>query len=64
MKDIKEEGNAIFKEKNYNMAGEFYTCALLAGKILETYHYVQVDKEQLSTLFSNRAACCIKMVCI
>ena len=64
MKDLKEEGNALFKEKNYYQAGEHYTCGLIVAKMMESCHFVKVEKELLSTLFSNRAACCLKMVCM
>lgn len=62
MKDMKEEGNALFKDKNFYQAGEHYTCGLIIAKHLESTHFVNIDKEMLSTLFSNRAACCLKMV--
>ena len=61
LKDLKEEGNTIFREKNYSLAGEKYTYALHVGKFLQENH-VNVEREFLSTVFCNRAACCIKMV--
>lgn len=60
--DIKEEGNACFKDKDYNGAYEMYTSALHVCKNLQTVHFVNIDKELLSTIFSNRAACLLKMV--
>ena len=62
MRDLKEEGNCLFKEKNYLVAGEHYTCGLIIAKMLQTSEFVEVDRELLSSLFSNRAACCLKMV--
>ena len=60
--EFKKEGNDLFKEKHYLLAGEHYTCALCLAKILETGHYVEVDQELLSALFANRAACFNKLV--
>jgi len=62
--DLKKEGNDLFKDKSYLLAGEHYTCALCLARILETGHYVDVDKELLSTLFTNRAACFNKLVSV
>ena len=62
MKDLKEEGNVIFSEKSYRNAAEHYTCGLMIGRHIEADFLVIVDRNLLSALFCNRAACCIKMV--
>ena len=64
LKDFKKEGNDLFKDKNYMPAGEHYTCALFLGRQVENLHHENIDRDLLSTLFSNRAACFLKMVSI
>ena len=62
LSDLKEEGNASFKDKDYCGSYDFYTSALNICKHLQTNQFVSVDKDLLSTIFSNRAACLLKMV--
>ena len=62
LKDSKAEGNTCFKEGFYSLAMRHYGNALRLAKILETHHYFEVDKEIVTALFSNRAACCLKCV--
>ena len=59
---MKEEGNALFREKNFYVAGEHYTSALFVGKMLQSRFAMNVDKMLMSALFTNRAACCNKIV--
>jgi len=63
MQDLKDEGNIIFKEGHFDVAWMHYRNALFIARILETRFYHDVDKEFISTLFSNRAFCCLKKVC-
>jgi len=60
--DFKDQGNQLFKEKNYKSANEMYTVALTLCRHLQNYHFIPIDKELLSVLFSNRAFCLLKMV--
>ena len=60
--EIKEEGNVHFKEKEYTQAYELYTAALAICKHMQTDRFVSIDSEMLSTIFSNRAACLLKIV--
>lgn len=60
MQDLKEEGNALFKEEDFGVAWMHYRNALFVARILEMRFYHDVDKEFISTLFSNRAQCCLK----
>ena len=64
MTDLKEEGNDNFKEKNYRYAGDYYTCALIVAKMLQVHHFHNISQDNLAVFFSNRAACCQKMVTI
>ena len=60
--DFKDQGNDLFKQKNYHGANEMYTVALNLCRHLQDYHYVPIENELLSILFSNRAFCLLKMV--
>ncbi|KAK3091336.1 hypothetical protein FSP39_019040 [Pinctada imbricata] len=60
MQDLKDEGNLLFKELQFDVAWMHYRNALFIARILETRFYHEVDKEFISTLFSNRAFCCLK----
>ena len=61
--DFKEEGNILFKdEKSYYKAAEHYTAALNLGKLLQIRDPQDGDNKCMSSLFTNRAACCSKMV--
>ncbi|KAL3877847.1 hypothetical protein ACJMK2_035491 [Sinanodonta woodiana] len=60
MQDLKEEGNALFKEEDFGVAWMHYRNALFVARVLEMRFYHDVDKEFISTLFSNRAQCCLK----
>ena len=62
MHDLKDEGNALFKEGQFDIAWMHYRNAIFVARILETRFYHSVDKEFLSSLFSNRAFCCLKKV--
>ena len=62
MQDLKDEGNTLFKELKYDVAWMHYRNALFIARILETRFYHEVEKEFISTLFSNRAFCCLKKV--
>ena len=62
MKDLKEEGNQLFKEKDYFVSGEHYTCALILAHMLQTDYLMELDYKFVSSLFSNRAFCCLKLV--
>ena len=62
MHDLKDEGNALFKEGHYDIAWMHYRNAIFVARILDTRFYHSVDKEFLSSLFSNRAFCCLKKV--
>ena len=64
MHDLKDEGNALFKEGQYDIAWMHYRNAIFVARILDTRFYHTVDKEFLSSLFSNRAFCCLKKVCV
>ncbi|KAJ8319502.1 hypothetical protein KUTeg_004593 [Tegillarca granosa] len=62
MQDLKDEGNSLFKTGHYDVAWMHYRNALFIARILEMRFYHEVDKEFISTLFSNRAFCCLKKV--
>jgi len=62
MYDLKEEGNALFKETLYDIAWMHYRNAIFVVRILENRFYHTVEKEFTSSLFSNRAFCCLKKV--
>lgn len=62
MHDLKEEGNALFKEEQYDIAWMHYRNAIFVVSILGNRFYCVVEKEFTSTLFSNRAFCCLKKV--
>ena len=61
---MKDEGNACFKDKDYIQAYDLYTAALNICKHIQIVHFVNVERELLSTIFSNRAACELKMVSV
>lgn len=58
---MKDEGNETFKDKEYKKAYDLYTAALNVCKQIEVKYSSKVDPTFLSTLFSNRAACLLKM---
>lgn len=60
MHDLKEEGNTLFKEAHFDIAWMHYRNAIFVVKILETRFSHKVEKEFTSSLFSNRAFCCLK----
>jgi hypothetical protein len=60
--DLKEEGNALFKEGHYDIAWMHYRNAIFVVRILENRFYHKVEVEFTSSLFSNRAFCCLKKV--
>lgn len=60
--DLKEEGNALFKENHYDIAWMHYRNAIFIVGILENRFYHIVEKDFTSSLFSNRAFCCLKKV--
>ncbi|XP_061191305.1 helicase with zinc finger domain 2-like [Saccostrea echinata] len=60
MQDLKDEGNDLFKEGDFDNSWMHYRNALFIARILEVRFYHTVDKEFMSTLFSNRAFCCLK----
>ena len=62
MKELKEEGNDMYKEKEFSGAGDMYTAALLVGKALLERAPRMLDAKLVSIIFSNRAASFIKMV--
>lgn len=62
MQDLKDEGNDLFKEGDFDNSWMHYRNALFIARILELKFYHIVDKEFKSTLFSNRAFCCLKKV--
>lgn len=62
MQDLKDEGNDLFKEGDFDNSWMHYRNALFIARILELRFYHIVDKEFKSTLFSNRAFCCLKKV--
>ena len=62
MHDLKDEGNELFRECLYDIAWMHYRNAIFVARILDTRFYHEVDKEFLSSLFSNRAFCCLKKV--
>lgn len=62
MQDLKEEGNAFFKEEDYQNAWMFYSKAVNVAMDLRMHHYENVDHAFLSALFSNRAMCCLRQV--
>ena len=62
IQDFKDEGNEQFRAKHYVPAQKMYGAALVVCRALHTFH--DVEKELLSTLFSNRAACYLKMVSV
>ena len=62
MNELKEEGNCCFKDRDFNSAYEMYTASLNVCKNLQTSHFIIPEKKFLSTVFSNRAACLLKMV--
>jgi hypothetical protein len=62
MQDLKDEGNDLFKEGDFDNSWMHYRNALFIARILEVRFYHVVDKEFISTLFSNRAFCCLKKV--
>jgi hypothetical protein len=61
IKDFKDEGNERFRAKHYVPAEKMYEMALGICRALHTFHDVHVEKDLLSTLFSNHAACLLKM---
>ncbi|XP_048248196.1 helicase with zinc finger domain 2-like isoform X1 [Haliotis rufescens] len=60
MQDLKDEGNTLFKETMYDLAWMHYRNALFVARMLEMRFYYEVKKDFISTLFSNRALCCLK----
>ncbi len=62
MKMYKEEGNDLFKERNYTAAGEHYTHAVSLACNLERTEGKSIEAELISSVFCNRAACLHKMV--
>ena len=63
MKMCKEEGNDLFKERNYTAAGEYYTHAIALACNMERKEGKPIETELISSVFCNRAACLHKMVC-
>lgn len=62
MKMYKEEGNDLFKERNYTAAGEYYTHAIALACNMERKEGKPIETELISSVFCNRAACLHKMV--
>lgn len=62
MQDLKDEGNDLFKEGDFDNSWMHYRNALFIARILELRFYHIIDEEFKSTLFSNRAFCCLKKV--
>lgn len=62
MYDLKEEGNALFKEGHYDIAWMHYRNAIFVVRNLENRYYHKIEKDFVSSLFSNRAFCCLKKV--
>ena len=50
MYDLKEEGNALFKETLYDIAWMHYRNAIFVVRILENRFYHTVEKEFTSSL--------------
>ncbi|XP_041364401.1 helicase with zinc finger domain 2-like [Gigantopelta aegis] len=61
MQDLKDEGNQLFRESQYSQALTHYCHAVFLTSMLENRFYHDVDPEFLSTLYSNRAICCLKL---
>ena len=60
---MKHEGNALFKDKDYATAYDMYTAALSICKHMQINFFPNVEGELLSTIFSHRAFCLLKLVC-
>ena len=60
---IKAEGNDLFKEaQRFDQAAEHYTAALLLGETLKEKFSFIIEPRLISSLYTNRAACCNKLV--
>jgi len=59
---LKAEGNCLYEEDEYSAAVELYTAAIDVGISELERHDTTMAEHRLSTFFSNRAACFIKMV--
>ena len=59
---LKAEGNCLYEGEHYSAAVEMYTAAIDLGFSVLSRRDTAVTQGRLSTFFSNRAACFLKMV--
>jgi len=59
---LKAEGNCLYESGRYPAAVELYSAAIEVGHNVLERHDTLIAQQRLSTFFSNRAACFIKMV--
>jgi len=59
---LKAEGNCLYESERYSAAVELYSAAVELGYNVLERHETPIAQQRLSTFFSNRAACFIKMV--
>ncbi|GFN78225.1 helicase with Zinc finger domain 2-like isoform x3, partial [Plakobranchus ocellatus] len=57
MRDLKDEGNTLFREAEFKEAGLFYSYALIVGRQLEQTFYHAVEREFLTILYCNASLC-------
>ena len=62
MKDLKDEGNTLFKECHFKEAGLFYSYALVVAWQLERTFYHMVEREFVAVLYCNASLCSLKIV--
>ena len=60
---MKEEGNDSFKDKDYSLAYDLYSSAIIIGNcIFEQTHDPTVNNQLMAAILCNRATCLLKMV--
>jgi len=59
---LKTEGNCLYEGEHYSPAVELYSAAIDLGCSVLDRRDTVVNQQRLSTFFSNRAACWLKMV--
>jgi len=59
---LKAEGNCLYEENHFPAAVELYTAAIDIGFSVLERRDTSMAQQRLSTFFSNRAACFLKMV--
>jgi len=59
---LKAEGNYLYEANHYAEAVELYSAAIDVGHSVLQRHDTVMAQQRLSTFYSNRAACSIRMV--